>query len=173
MSSSSTVSTGEFEFDDAQNQTISSLARKMGLVGFVMTFFGILQMINGISALFMSRNPDRTLTAAEKAGMPQEQLAMLKEALAGDFWSSPLTASAIAFTIAGLFLLMVGIWTRQASGGFAGIVQTKGQDVSRLMSALDALNRTFGIIYYTMLTAAIISLVSLGISLWHSWRGGA
>jgi uncharacterized membrane protein YphA (DoxX/SURF4 family) len=162
---------GEFEFDDAQNQTIGSLARRMGLVGFVLVFFGLLQMINGISTLFISRNPDRALDAAEKAGMPQEQLAMLKEALAGNFWSSPLTVSAIAFTIAGLLLLLVGVWTRQAGIGFGGIVQTRGQDVSRLMNALESLNRTFGIIYYTILVAAIVSLVSLGVSLWHSWKG--
>lgn len=173
MSSSPSVSTGEFEFDESQNQTIGSLARRMGLVGFVMTFFGLLQMINGVSTLFISRNPDRTLAAAEKAGMAPEQLDLLKQALAGGFWSSPLTVSAIAFTVAGLLLLMVGIWTRQAGIGFAGVALTKGQDVSRLMNALESLNRTFGIIYYTILTAAIVSLVSLGISLWHSWRGGA
>jgi hypothetical protein len=169
--SASSVGASEFEFDDAQNQTIGTLARRMGLVGFVLIFFGALQMINGVSTLFLSRDPDRMLAGAEKAGMSPEQLDMLKESLAGDFWSSPLTVSAIAFTIAGLFLLMIGIWTRQAAGGFGGIVQTRGQDVSRLMKALDALNSTFGIIYYTILTAAIISLVSLGISLWHSWRG--
>jgi hypothetical protein len=173
MSSSPPVSTGEFEFNDAQNQTIGSLARRMGLVGFVMIFFGLLQMINGVSTLFISRNPDRTLDAAEKAGMAPEQLDMLKQALAGGFWSSPLTISAIAFTVAGLLLLLVGIWTRQAGMGFGGIVLTKGQDVSRLMNALESLNRTFGVIYYTILAAAIVSLVSLGISLWHSWRGGA
>jgi hypothetical protein len=173
MSSSPPISTSEFEFNDSQNQTIGSLARRMGLVGFVMIFFGLLQMINGVSTLFISRNPDRTLDAAAKAGMAPEQLDMLKQALAGGFWSSPLTISAIAFTVAGLLLLLVGIWTRQAGVGFGGIVLTKGQDVSRLMNALESLNRTFGVIYYTILAAAIVSLVSLGISLWHSWRDGA
>jgi len=173
MSSSPPISTGEFEFNDSQNQTIGSLARRMGLVGFVLIFFGLLQMINGVSTLFISRNPDRTLDAAEKAGMAPEQLDMLKQALAGGFWSSPLTISAIAFAVAGLLLLLVGIWTRQAGMGFGGIVLTKGQDVSRLMNALESLNRTFGVIYYTILAAAIVSLVSLGISLWHSWRGEA
>jgi hypothetical protein len=173
MSTSPPVSAGEYEFGEAQNQLIGSLARKMSLVGFVMTFFGLLQIFNGVSSLFISRNPDNVLGAAEKAGMSADQLAMLKQALAGGFWSSPLTISAIAFALAGLFLLFVGIWTRQAAGGFAGIVMTKGKDISRLMDALGALHRKYGMIYAVMLGAAIVSLVSLGISLWHSWRGGA
>lgn len=173
MSMPTTFASGEFEFNDSQNQLIGSLARKMGLVGFVMLFFGLLQMINGVSSLVISRNPDRTLAAAEKAGMPPEQLAMLKDALAGGFWSSPLTISALAFAVAGLFLLLVGLWTRQAAMGFAGIVHTKGKDVSRLMDALGSLHRAYGLIYSVMLIAAIISLTSLAISLWHSWRGGA
>ena len=55
--------------------------------------------------------------------------------------------------------------------GFAGIVQTKGKDVSRLMDALGALHRAYGLIYWIMLIAAIISLTSLALSLWQSWRG--
>ena len=38
MSSSPTATTGEYEFNDSQNQLIGSLARKMALVGLVMTF---------------------------------------------------------------------------------------------------------------------------------------
>ena len=50
--------------------------------------------------------------------------------------ASALTVSALAFAVAGLFLLLVGLWTRQAAGGFAAIVLTKGKDISRLMDAL-------------------------------------
>jgi hypothetical protein len=173
MSSSPTVSSGEFEFNESQNQLIGGLARKMALVGFVMIFFGLLQMINGVTTLFMSRNPDRVVSAAQKAGMPEEQLATLKKALSGGFWSSPITVSAIAFALAGLLLFLVGLWTRQAAGGFAGIVLTKGKDVSRLMDALGALHRKYGLIYTVLLTAAILSLLSLVITLWHNWRGGS
>jgi hypothetical protein len=101
-----------------------------------------------------------------------EQLTALRESLAGGFWSSPVTASAIAFALAGLFLFLVGLWTRQAGIGFAGIVVTQGKDISRLMDALGSLHRKYGLIYSVMLAAAIVSLVSLGFTLWHSWRGG-
>jgi len=173
MASSPADSTGEFEFNESQNQLIGSLARKMGLVGFVMLLFGLLQMINGVTSLFMSRNPDRVIAAAQKAGMREEQLGMLKEALSGGFWSSPIAVSSLVFGLAGLILFLVGLWTRQAALGFAGIVQTKGRDISRLMEALGALHQKYGLIYTILLFAAITSLLSLVISLWHSWRGGA
>jgi hypothetical protein len=173
MSSSTPVSTGEFEFNEPQNQLIGSLARKMALVGFVMIFFGLLQVLNGVTSLFLSRDPDRVVAAAQKAGVSEQQLAALKQALAGGFWSSPITVSAIAFALAGLLLFLVGLWTRQAAGGFAGIVLTKGKDISRLMDALGSLHRKYGLIYSVLLAAAIVSLISLVVSLWHSWRGGA
>ena len=173
MASSTADSTGEFEFNDSQNKLIGSLARKMGLVGFVMIFFGLLQMINGVTSLVMSRNPDRVIAAAQKAGIPEEQLGKLKESLSGGFWSSPIAASAIAFALAGLLLFLVGLWTRQAALGFGGIVLTKGRDISRLMDALGALHRKYELIYTVLLVAAIMSLLSLAFSLWHSWRGGA
>ena len=91
MSSTPTDLTGGFEFNDSQNQAIGSLARKMAVVGLLFIFFGALQMVNGISSLVISRNPDRLIAAAEKAGMTPDQLAALKQATAGDFWSSPLT----------------------------------------------------------------------------------
>jgi hypothetical protein len=173
MSSTPTASPGEYEFDESQNQVIGSLARTMSLVGFVTILFGVLQMINGVATLFTSRNPEEVVAAAQKAGMPEAKLDELKERLSGGFWSSPVTASAIVFAVAGLFLLLVGIWTRQAALGFAGIVFTKGKDISRLMDALGALNRKYSLIYSIMLFAAILGLVSFAFSLWHSWRGGA
>jgi hypothetical protein len=171
MTTVSPDSTGEFEFSESQNQVIGSLAGKMGLVGFVMTFFGLLQMINGVTSLFLAGNPDRVIAAAEKAGVTDENLSALKETLSGGFWSSPVTISAIAFALAGLLLFLVGLWTRQAAFGFAAIVVTKGKDTSRLMDALGSLHLKYSLIYNVVLTAAIISLVSFVFSLWQYWRG--
>jgi hypothetical protein len=173
MSTTPVDSSGEFEFSESQNKLIGSLAGKMGLVGFVMVFFGLLQMINGVTTLFMTRSPDRVVLAAQSAGMSKEGLETLKKSLSGGFWSSPITAPAIGFIFAGLLLFLVGLWTRQAAAGFAGIVLTKGKDVSRLMDALGAMHQKYEMIYSILLAAAIISLLSLAISLWNSWRGGA
>lgn len=173
MSPDSATPQHGFEFDDSQNKTIGSLARKMSLVGMVLLLFGVLQTVNGVTSLIMSRNPDRIVQAAEKAGVSAEQLAQIKAAFAGGYWSSPIVISAIAFALAGLLLLIVGLWTRQAAMDFAGIVRTKGNDIPRLMDALGALNLKYGMMYYMIMIAALISLVSLGISLWHSFSGGA
>jgi hypothetical protein len=172
MASSPVSSAGEFEFSESQNQLIGSLARKMSLVGLVMIFFGILQMVNGATSMFMSRHPDRVIAAAQKAGMPEEQLATLREAFSGGFWTSPIAISSLAFALAGLLLFLVGLWTRQAAGGFAGVAYTKGNDISRLMDALRALDLKYGLMYTILLVAALMSLASLLISLWHAWRGG-
>ena len=171
MSSSPTEPTGEFEFNESQNQLLGSLARKMAMVGFVMIFFGLMQFFNGVTTLFVARSPDGVIAAAQKAGVSEERLAVLKEALSGGFWSSPITASAIALALAGLLLFLVGMWTRQAGFGFAAIVVTKGKDISRLMDALGSLHQKYGLIYSVLMAAAIVSLVSLGVTLWHSWRG--
>lgn len=171
--STSVEPAGEYEFTESQNQLIGSLARKMTLVGFVMVFFGILQMVNAVMTMFMARNPDRVVAAAEKAGLPAEQLDTLRQALSGGFWSSPIAVSAISIGLAGLLLFLVGNWTRQAGIGFAGIVLTKGRDLSRLMDALGALHRKYALMYTILLVAAIMSLASLAIALWQAWRGGS
>jgi hypothetical protein len=111
------------------------------------------------------------LESAEKAGMSPDQLELLKEATAGSFWSSPLTVSAIAFVVTGLLLLLVGAWTQMAAGNFGRIVKTRGQDISRLMDGLGALNLMYGMIYYIVLIAAVITVLSLIISLVQSWGG--
>ena len=105
--------------------------------------------------------------------MADEQLGKLRESLSGSFWSSPVTMTALAVAIAGVLLFLVGLWTRQAAMGLAGIVLTKGRDISRLMDALGALHRKYELIYTVLLVAAIMSLLSLAFSLWDSWRGGA
>jgi hypothetical protein len=171
MPSTPTTSTSEFEFSESQNKLIGDLAMKMGLVGFVMIFFGLLQLINGVTTLIMSRSPDRVIAAAQKAGMPEGQLGVLKESLSGGFWSSPISVAALTFAIAGVLLFLVGLWTREAARGFGGIALTKGKDISQLMGALEALHRKYGMIYYILLVAAIASLLSLVVTLWQSWRG--
>jgi hypothetical protein len=59
-----------------------------------------------------------------------------------------------------------------AAGNFARIVKTKGQDISRLMDGLGALNLMYGMMYYILLIAAVLTVASLLISLVQSWRGG-
>jgi hypothetical protein len=172
MSTDYTGPTGQYEFDESQNEVIGTLARRMSLVGIVLMIFGLLQIVNGVSAMIISRNPQRMLESAEKVGISAEQLELLEQATAGGFWSSPMTVSAIAFVVTGLLLLLIGAWTQMAAGNFAWVVKTRGQDISRLMDGLGALNLMYGMIYYIVLIAATITVLSLIISLVQSWGGG-
>ena len=172
MSTNFTGPSGQYEFDETQNDVIGTLAKRMSLVGIVLMIFALLQIINGVTAMIISRNPQRMLESAEKAGISRDQLELLKEATAGGFWSSPLTVSAIAFVVSGLLMLLIGAWTQMAAGNFARIVKTKGQDISRLMDGLGALNLMYGMMYYILLIAAVLTVASLLISLVQSWRGG-
>jgi hypothetical protein len=145
----------------------------MLLVGMVLILFGLFQMVNGLTSVVMSRSPERVIAAAENAGMSADQIEQLKLALSQDFWSSPFTISSLAFAVAGLLMLLVGVWTRQAAVGFAEIVRTEGNDINRLMDAVGALNMKYGMMYYMILIAAIMSLISLAIGLFHMFSGGS
>lgn len=164
---------GEYEFSDEQNRLLGSLARKMALVGLFVMLFGGLQLVNGVVSFFATRNPERMLAAAKEAGMPEANLQQLEKALTSAGWLSPIAASSFAFALAGLFMLLVGIWTQQAGAGFAGIVNTKGQDIRRLMDALGALHNKYSLMYTLLVTAAIFSLISLAFTLYHLWSGRA
>jgi hypothetical protein len=166
-------SVGQYEFNASQNQAIGTLARRMLLVGMVLILFGLFQMVNGLTSVVMSRSPERVIAAAENAGMSADQIEQLKLALAQGFWSSPFTISSLAFAVAGLLMLLVGVWTRQAAVGFAEIVRTEGNDITRLMDAVGALNMKYGMMYYMILIAAIMSLISLAIGLFHMFSGGS
>ena len=171
MSTSTSSSNSGYEFNAEQNRTIGDLARKMSLVGIVIVMFGVLQMVNGIASLIVSRNPAKLVAAAKEAGVSADQIEQLQKVMGDGDWLSPFTVATIATALAGLLLLVVGVWTGQAAGGFAMVVRTQGQDIPRLMGALEALRKKYSLMYTLILIAAIASLVSLGISLWHLWKG--
>jgi hypothetical protein len=164
-------STPEYEFSGQQNAVIGDLARKMSLVGFALMLFGALQIASGITTFLSGRNPQRVLAAAKEAGIPAEQLQRLETAMTSGGWFTPFTAAAISCILVGILLMMVGTWNQQAAAGFAGMALTKGQDISRLMDALGALRKKYSLIYNMIMIFAIFSLISLGMSIFHWFRG--
>lgn len=159
----------EYEFTPQQNQLIGDLARKMAMVGFFIMLFGGLQMINGIVSLISFRHPDKVIAAAKTAGVPEEKLKQLEQALTAEGFLSPAATAAIAFALSGFLMLLVGVWTQQAASGFAGIVQSKGHDISSLMAALGAMHKKYHLMYTILWIVAITSLISLAIGLYHMW----
>ncbi|MBY0586913.1 hypothetical protein K2X85_07040 [bacterium] len=165
----------EYEFNDQQNRLIGDLARKMGMVGFVIVFFGAIQIFQAVAGFISTRNPDRILAAAKEAGVAEPQMKQLETVLTSGGWMSPIAMTAVAVGLVGLMMVMMGLWTQQAAAGFGGIALTKGQDIRRLMDALGAMHKKYSLIYNILWVAAIMSLVSLGFSLYQMWlaRGSA
>src|SRR5262245_37615945 len=107
----------QFEFTSNQNQLIGSLGSKMRLVGLVMVIMGVC-----------------TLLMAVGIAVGGQSEAKLKELPKATFWSI-----VGYYAVAGFFYLLLGSWTRSAASSFRQIVDTRGQDISRLMDALGSL----------------------------------
>jgi len=143
----------------------------MALVGLVMILFGVLQIVNGVMTVIASRNPEATLKAARDAGVPDDKVKQIEQAMAKDGFASPLTMGGIAMGLAGLVLLIVGVWTRQGAMSFALVANTSGKDISWLMNGLTALRKIYGLQYTFLVVAALMMLASFIASLWFRWKG--
>lgn len=146
----------EYEFNVHQQETIGGLAYRMSGVGFVLMLLGVLQIAFGIAAYMSGKLPEQLGKAAEAAKVPAPV--------------EPLVI-ALAIGLVGALYLLIGMWTRQASKGFYGIVHSRGQDVTRLMDAIGALRKTYGLIYNLMLLSAVFWVVSVILSLKVAWKG--
>ena len=155
---SSTPPGPEYEFNNHQADVIHGLAYRMSGVGFVFMLLGILQIGYGIAVYIASRDPIALQKAADAAKIPIE-----------DLRPASILATSVAIGAVGLIYFLVGLWTRQAAVGFSAIVRTRGQDISRLMEALGSLRKAYGLVYNLMLFAAVILLVSIGMSVYRQW----
>jgi hypothetical protein len=161
----------QYEFDANQSAVFRDLSRAMALVGLVMILFGILQVVNGVMTVIASRNPEATLQAARDAGVPDDKVKQIEQAMTKDGFASPLVMGGIAMALAGLVLLIVGVWTRQGAASFALVANTSGQDINWLMNGLVALRKIYGLQYTFLVVAALMMLASFIASLWFRWKG--
>lgn len=160
----------QYEFDSAQSTIIRDLSRAMALVGLVMILFGVLQIFNGVMTVIAARNPAATLKAAREAGVPDDKVKQIEQAMTKDGFASPLTMGGIAMGLAGLVLLIVGAWTRQGAMSFALVANTSGQDINWLMRGLNALRKIYGLQYAFLVAAALMMLASFLASLYFRWK---
>lgn len=58
--------------------------------------------------------------------------------------------------VPGLVMLLMGVWTKKASGGFKRIVKTEGSDMQHLMDALGEMKNLYGVLYGLALTGVIL-----------------
>lgn len=133
------METLKYEFSEAENQTITTLASRMKWVGFFLLVIG--GAIGTVSGAFL-----------------------VKSAL-----ESSLDLGALIFLLFALIFLLVGIWTSSAARSFSLIAVTSGSDVGNLMNALTSLLKLyylqFWLVIDSLIVAAIVSLILYNMNL--------
>jgi hypothetical protein len=163
----SSPSPREYEFNEEQNQLIGGLAMRMRGVGLFLIVVAILNFLVAllvILVIFRTKLPQnyvdtvvKNVSDAAKTDVKKK----LTEELPAD---NHLWGIAIGTAINGLLYLLIGVWTRTAGTSFRLIVETKGTDISLLMSALSALNKMYTLIYTLILVGLLVLVLSIGLS---------
>ena len=122
---------GQYEFTDENNRTISGLSDSMR------AFAGLMKILGLVFGIFFAL----TAVAAYKN---------MAENNTWHTWGFPVVLGSV-----GLLAVMFGFWTGSASKSFRKIAETKNEDVWHLMNALGSLRAMFG----TMRTMIIVALV--------------
>ncbi len=129
----------KYEFSEAENQTITTLASRMKWVGFFLLVIG--GVIGLASAMFLVKS----------------------------LLESALELFALIFLLFAVIFLLVGIWTSSAGKSFSLIAATSGSDLSNLMNALTSLLKLyylqFWLIIDSLIVAAIVSLILYNMNL--------
>lgn len=129
----------KYEFSEAENQTITTLASRMKWVGFFLLVIG--GVIGLASAAFLVKS----------------------------LLESALELFALIFLLFAVIFLLVGIWTSSAAKSFSLIAATSGSDLGNLMNALTSLLKLyylqFWLIIDSLIVAAIVSLILYNMNL--------
>jgi len=80
-------------------------------------------------------------------------------------------AAGLTSVVQGLMLLVVGVWTRSAAGGFQTIVDTQGSDIANLMGALNHLRRIYSLQRIVFVVALLVLVLLLQLTLLAMARG--
>jgi hypothetical protein len=171
-------SSGQYEFTEAQNRQLGSLAGKMRFVGLFSVLFGLFALlITLLTVLFIIR--DRLPAGfREKA---KEYYQKAKDKLPDDLKTqaeeysldkvptdnSFLIGVAIFCGVTGLIFLLQGTWTRSSAGSFQKIVDTQGNDITNLMNAVDSLHTMYGLLYLLLAGALLGGLVAIALTLYR------
>lgn len=123
-----------YEFSEAQNETIRTLASRMKWVGIFLILIG---SAAGIASI----------------------VSVVQSALA-----SALNPIALTFLVLSLAFLLTGIWTKAAAKSLGLIVESSGSDISNLMDALTDLLKLYYLQFWLILdtlAAVIIAAILL------------
>jgi hypothetical protein len=171
-------SSGQYEFTEDQNKVLGSLAVKMRFVGLFSVLFGSFALlITLLTILFIYRDRLPAGFREKAADYYQKAKAKLPEDLqkqAEEYSldkvptdNSFLIGVAIFSGVTGLIFLLQGTWTRSSAGSFQKIVDTKGNDITNLMNAVDSLHTMYGLLYLLLAGALVGGLVAIALTLYR------
>jgi hypothetical protein len=73
------------------------------------------------------------------------------------FW---VRREAFYLDVSSLILLFIGFWTMGAARAFRDVAETKGRDISHLMRALGELYSLYALIYWVLIVAVFVFVLS-------------
>jgi hypothetical protein len=160
----STEPAREYEFSQEQNSLIGALAARMRAVGLFLVLLAVLNLLFTVlvvAVIYRAKLPqDYVDMVVKKVGKATET--DLQKQLANLPPDTHLWGIAIFCAVNFLIYLLVGVWTRQAAGSFRKIVDTQGNDISHLMSALSALNRMYSLVLTLIFLGLLLFLAAVG-----------
>jgi len=160
----------EYEFNEEQNQLIGGMATRMRGVGlFLIIIVAVLNFLVAllvILAIYRAKLPQSYVDAVVNKVSEATRVDMKKQLTENLPADTHLWGIAIGNAINGLLYLLIGVWTRHAAASFSLIVETKGTDISLLMSALSALNKMYTLIYTLIMVGLLVLIVSFGLFLY-------
>lgn len=114
--------TGEYEFNQQQNEIIKALSVKMLFVGIFLIVVSLFNLVPAVLAIV-------------GGNMNQQVLSKL---------------------ITGVFYIIIGWWTINASSSFKLVVETEGSDITNLMNALGELKKLYTLQFWIVVIAIIL-----------------
>jgi hypothetical protein len=167
----------QYEFTEDQNQQIRGLAGSMRFVGlFSAVFGGVALVLTLLAVLFIFRDRLPAGFRAKAADYYQKAKAKLPEDLqkqAEEYsvdkiptGNNFLVGVAIFCAVTGLIFLLQGIWARSSAASFQKIVDTRGNDITNLMSAVGALRTMYGLVHLLLGAALLGGLVAIGLTVY-------
>lgn len=160
---------GQYEFTGDQNALIRTLASKMGTVGFFLILVGLGTLVLAVLG-FLPTVTTELPTLPD--GVPPEVLGAIERytAFAAER-QSQVYYGALASGIQAVILLLSGVYVRRAAGAFRKIVDTEGQDITHLLTALGALKGLFSLLATLLILALIIALGVIGMRIYAQMNG--
>jgi hypothetical protein len=162
------MSTGparEYEFTQEQNRLIGALAGRMRGVGLFLVILAVLNLLFTVlvvAVIYRAKLPQDYVDKVVKTVGDLAHRTDVQKELANLPPDKHLWGIAIFCAVNFLIYLLVGVWTREAAGSFRKIVDTQGNDISHLMSALSALNRMYTLILTLILLGLLSFLAAAG-----------